>query len=229
VAYLVGRREFWSLDFRTVPGVLIPRPETEVLVDAALTLASTGRESILDLGTGSGNIAVSLARELPGARITAVDISLRALRVAAANAAGHRVRRVRFLQSDLFGALGRRRFAIIVSNPPYIGLGEWRDLAPEVRDHEPRRAIVGGPRGTEFIQSLVDRSAGFLRPGGWLVLEIGAGQEREVRSMFGAGWEAARTIPDLAGIPRVVAARRSRKRSGATCGSGRSAGRRSPG
>jgi release factor glutamine methyltransferase len=208
IAYIVGRKEFRSLSFRVTAGVLIPRPETEILVDTVIELAGTGRQRILDLGTGSGNIAVALARDLPRARITAVDISRRALAVATSNAAVHGVGRVRFLPSDLFSGLGRRaRFDIIASNPPYIGRKDWGGLAPDIRDHEPRRALVGGESGTEFVARLVRRSPAFLRPRGFLAIEIGAGQEKTVAALFGENWESPRVIRDLAGIPRVLVAR----------------------
>ncbi len=232
VAYLAGRKEFRSLSFGVAPGVLIPRPETEILLETALELAATGRESILDLGTGCGNIAVALALELPRARITAVDISARALRIAAANAASLGARRIRFLKSDLFSAFGRGRprFDIIVSNPPYVGRREWSDLAPEVREHEPRRALLGGEEGPEFIGRLVRCSGKFLHPGGRLAVEIGAGQERAVRAMFGEGWDEVGVVPDLAGIPRVVVGRKAVLKPGrATSGSERGAGPRSKG
>lgn len=222
LAYLTGRKEFWSLEFLVGPGVLIPRPETEVLVEKAVGLAADRGGVILDLGTGSGNIAIALARELPRARITAVDISPRALRIAASNAALHGCSGIRFVRSDLFSAFGRPRplFDLIVSNPPYVGRAEWARLTADVRDHEPRRALVGGIRGTEFTERLVLEARRFLKPGGRLILEIGAGQEGTIRAMFGAGWGAVEVVPDLAGIPRAVAARKAaRARDAATSGS----------
>jgi release factor glutamine methyltransferase len=211
LAYLTGRKEFWSLEFRVGPGVLIPRPETEILVEKAVGLAAEGGRSILDLGTGSGNVAVALARELPRASVTATDISIRGLRIAAANAALNGCPGIRFVHSDLFSAFGRARplFDLIVSNPPYVGRAEWARLPAEVRDHEPRRALVGGVRGTEFTEKLVREARRFLKPGGRLVLEIGAGREETVRAMFGAGWDAMEVVPDLAGIPRVIAVRKA--------------------
>jgi release factor glutamine methyltransferase len=211
LAYLTGRKEFWSLEFRVGPGVLIPRPETEILVETAVGFAAGRKASVLDVGTGSGNIAVALARELPGARVTASDISVRALRTAAANAVSNGCPGLRFVRSDLFSAFGRPgpRFDIIVSNPPYVGREEWAGLPAEVRDHEPRRALVGGVRGTELTARLVREARRFLKPCGRLVLEIGAGQDETVRAMFGAGWDAVEVVPDLAGIPRVVAARKA--------------------
>ncbi len=211
LAYLTGRKEFWSLWFRVGPGVLVPRPETELLVDKAVGFAAGKKMSILDLGTGSGNVAVALSRELPRALITASDISVRALRIAAANAASNGCPGIRFVRSDLFSAFGRPRprFDVIVSNPPYIGRQEWSGLPSEVRDREPRRALIGGVRGTEFTERLVREARRFLKPGGRLLLEFGAGQDGAVRAMFGAGWEAVEVFPDLAGIPRVSTARRA--------------------
>lgn len=221
LAYLTGRKEFWSLEFRVGPGVLIPRPETEILVEKAIDFAAGQARAILDLGTGSGNVAVALARELPRARVTAADISVRALRIAAVNAAFNGCPGIRFVRSDLFSAFGRPRplFDLIVSNPPYVGREEWARLTADVRDHEPRRALVGGVRGTEFMEKLVPEARRFLKPRGRLILEIGAGQEGTVRAMFGAGWDAAEVVPDLAGIPRVVAVRKTaRARGAATSG-----------
>lgn len=212
--HLTGRKEFWSLLFKVGPGVLVPRPETELVVEKAVEAASGRRPSILDVGTGSGNIAIALSRELPQARITAVDISARALKIARANAAVLNAVGVRFVRSDLLSAFGKARplFDVIVSNPPYVSLREWTELAAEVRDHEPRRALVGGDKGTEFIGKLISRSHGFLRSGGRLVMEIGAGQKEDVRSLFGGGWDEIRFARDLAGVPRVVVARRRRAR-----------------
>jgi release factor glutamine methyltransferase len=210
--HLTGRKEFWSLPFKVGPGVLAPRPETELVVDRAVESAAGRRPSILDVGTGSGNIAIALSRELPLARITAVDISAQALKIARANAAVLNAVGVRFIRSDILSAFGKPRplFDIIVSNPPYVSRREWTELATEVREHEPKRALVGGDKGTEFIEKLIRRSHGFLRSGGRLVMEIGAGQKDDVRSLFGDGWDEIEFTRDLAGVPRVVAARRRR-------------------
>jgi release factor glutamine methyltransferase len=143
-----------------------------------------------------------------------VDISVRALKIARANAAVLGAAGVRFVRSDLLSAFGKPRplFDVIVSNPPYVARREWTELAAEVRDHEPKRALVGGDKGTEFIEKLIKRSHGFLRSGGRLVMEIGAGQKDDVRSLFGDGWDEIEFTRDLAGVPRVVAARRRRTR-----------------
>jgi len=212
--HLTGRKEFWSLSFKVGPGVFVPRPETELVVEKAVESAAGRRTSILDVGTGSGNIAIALSRELPLARITAVDISARALKIARANAAVLNGTGVRFIRSDLLSAFGKPRplFDVIVSNPPYVSRRDWTELVIEVRDHEPKRALVGGDKGTEFIGKLIRRAHGFLRSGGRLVMEIGAGQKDAVRSLFGDGWDEIEFTRDLAGVPRVVAARRRRAR-----------------
>lgn len=212
--HLTGRKEFWSLPFKVGPGVLVPRPETELVVEKTIELAAGRRLSILDVGTGSGNIAIALSRELPLARITAVDISARALKIARANAAVLSAAGVRFVRSDLFSAFRKARplFDVIVSNPPYVSQREWTGLAAEVRDHEPKRALVGGDRGTEFIGKLIRLAHGYLRSGGRIVMEIGAGQKDDVRTLFGDGWDEIEFARDLAGAPRVVSARKRRVR-----------------
>ena len=193
VAYLVGRREFYSLSFRVTPDVLIPRPETELLVVAALDLAKTKGEGgrgkaegpdtsvpsdadplIADVGTGSGIIAVCLAKHLPACRVTAIDISPAALAVARENAQQHGVAdRIEFVESDLFAAVpAERQFDFMVSNPPYVTAAEMDRLAADVRKFEPRVALLAGPRGTEVIERLIAQAADRLRPGGHLLMEI---------------------------------------------------------
>lgn len=210
LSYLTGTKEFWSLHLAVSPAVLIPRPETESVVEKALELAPAPRPVILDMGTGSGNIAIALARELPEARIYAADCSLRALKIAAANARRLKVRNIRFVPSRLFSAFegGRRRFDVIVSNPPYVSEEEWKSLPAEIREHEPRRALVPGPTGYEFIRALVLKSPSFLRRGGWLIFETGAGQAEKALSFFDGRWRMTDSARDLAGIPRVVYGRR---------------------
>ena len=211
LAYLTGVKEFWSIPFEVTPSVLVPRPETEVLVEKVLELASRDNDAILDVGTGSGCIAVALAKELPRAHIQAVDISEWALRVARRNASRHKARRIQFHRSDLFSAFRGTgvRFDFIVSNPPYIPRGEWDGLPPEVRDFEPRRALLSGASGLEMIERLVKRARTYLRPGGYLIFEIGDGQRDKVLSLFGKRWTEIETAWDLAGIPRVITARRA--------------------
>jgi release factor glutamine methyltransferase len=218
VAYLVGRREFYSLSFRVTPDVLIPRPETELLVVAAIDLAKErfstldSRLSIADVGTGSGIIAVCLAKHLPAWRVTAVDISTAALAVAEDNAKRHGVSdRIEFVESDLLAAVpADRRFDFVVSNPPYVAAAEFDKLAPDVRKFEPSTALVAGPRGTEIIERLIPQAAERLRPGGHLLLEIGPAIHEAVRTLLEADghFELGPTIKDLARLPRVVQARR---------------------
>ena len=211
LSHLTGVKEFWSIPFRVTPSVLVPRPETEVLVEKVLELSTRESESILDVGTGSGNIAIALAKELPRACIQAVDISERALRVARRNASLHKTKHVQFHKSDLFSAFRGTgvRFDFIVSNPPYISSAEWDGLPPEVRDFEPRRALLAGESGLETIERLVRRAGTFLRPGGYLIFEIGDGQRDSVLSLFGKRWTEIETAWDLAGKPRVITARRA--------------------
>jgi len=211
LAHLTGTREFWSLPFEVGPAVLVPRPETEGLVEKVLELSSREDEDIVDVGTGSGCIAVALAQELPRARIRAVDVSERALRVARRNAARHKARRIEFLRSDLLSAFRATglKFDFIVSNPPYIARAEWDGLPEDVRRYEPRRALLAGESGLELIERLVRRSAAFLKPGGYLILEIGEGQRDRVLALFGRRWTEIETAWDLAGKPRVITARRA--------------------
>jgi release factor glutamine methyltransferase len=211
LSYLTGVKEFWSIPFKVTPSVLVPRPETEVLVEKVLELSTRESEAILDVGTGSGCIAVALAKELPRAYIQAVDISERALRVARGNAALHKTRHVQFHKSNLFSAFRGTgvRFDFIVSNPPYISRDEWDGLPPEVRDFEPRRALLSGESGLEMIERLVRRAGTFLRPGGYLIFEIGDGQRDRVLSLFGKRWTEIETAWDMSGKPRVLTVRRA--------------------
>jgi release factor glutamine methyltransferase len=214
LAYLVGRKEFWSMELRVTPGVFIPRPETELLVELTVERAGRPKSFILDLGTGSGNIALALAAELPGAKILALDVSAKALAAARLNARRHRARRITFLRSSFFsafsGAAGRRpgrRFDMIVSNPPYVSEKEWRRLNSGSRRHEPKRALVPGPTGLEAIRRIVRDSPGWLKPGGWLILEIGAGQRKDVLALFDRRWRDVHGHKDLGGLDRAVTAR----------------------
>ncbi|HEX4986678.1 MAG TPA: peptide chain release factor N(5)-glutamine methyltransferase [Burkholderiales bacterium] len=204
VAYLLGRREFHGLEFRVGPDVLIPRPDTETLVDAALGLAAAhGCRSILDLGTGSGCVAVSLAHELPGAHVCAVDASGAALRVARGNAAAHGVD-VEFLEGSWFGPVVGRRFDMIVSNPPYVASGDPHLLEGDLR-FEPAAALVGGRDGLEAIRALVADAPAHLRAGGWLLLEHGYDQAGACRDLLAAtGFGSLLALRDLAGLPRVA-------------------------
>jgi len=211
LAHLTGTKEFWSIPFEVTPSVLVPRPETEGLVEKVLELSTREAETIVDVGTGSGCIAIALARELPRAEIHAVDISERALRVARRNAARQKARRIEFHRSDLLSAFRGtgRKFDFIVSNPPYIARGEWDGLPADVRDFEPRRALLAGESGLELIERLVRRAGTFLRPGGYLVFEIGEEQRDRVLGLFGRRWTEIETAWDLSGKPRVITARRA--------------------
>jgi len=212
VAYLVGRKEFFSLEFEVSPGVLIPRPDTEYVVDECLRLARGLTEpAVLDVGTGSGCLAIAVARQHKKAQVTATDVSPEALAVAERNARKHGVgERVRFVRGDLFAPLGPgERFDFVLSNPPYIPHADIANLAPGVRDYEPRLALDGGADGFAVIDRLVGEAPGHLKPGGYLIFEIGAGQEGPARARIEAhpGYEPARTVHDGAGHPRVLRAR----------------------
>lgn len=212
LAYIVGRKEFWSLSLRVQPGIIIPRPETELLVDKTLDLAAGGKVTIVDIGTGSGNIALALAKELPAARIVATDVSDKALRVAGLNAQDHGLENIVFVQGSLFSALSglglEGRCDFIVSNPPYVSASDWDSLPREVRDHEPRRAFLGGRTGLDFIRRLIKGSPAYLKPRAHLLFEVGYGQAEEALSWLGSGWAEVVSFADLRGIPRVVKARR---------------------
>jgi release factor glutamine methyltransferase len=197
--------------------VLIPRPETEFLVISVLDLAKSrpsnaGPLVIADVGTGSGIIAVTLSKHLPDCRVTALDISGAALAVAAANAQDHGVQdRIEFIKSDLLAAIAaERRFDFVVSNPPYVTSAEMEQLAPHVRDFEPRLALEAGPRGVEVFERLIPQAAERLKAGGSLLLEISPMLEAAVRELVAADgrFEIAPTRKDLAGLPRVISARR---------------------
>ncbi|MBH0182801.1 MAG: peptide chain release factor N(5)-glutamine methyltransferase [Nitrospira sp.] len=214
--YILGTQEFCGLEFQVSPAVLIPRPETEVLVQEAVRAVDLDKESVLvDVGTGSGCVAVALAAILGNARIVAVDRSPQALVVAKGNAERHAVaEKIEWMESDLLSALRERGMAgtvdIIVSNPPYIAEADWAGLQPEVREFEPRSALFSGPTGTEFHERLLRESKEFLVPGGTLVMEIGQGQCAAVRQMAEhiGGYAPLRVVEDEAGIERVVIARR---------------------
>jgi release factor glutamine methyltransferase len=211
--HLTGVQAFWRHEFLVTPDVLIPRPETEVLVQTALELLrGVVAPVIVDVGTGSGCIALSLAAERADAEVHAVDISPAALDVARGNAARLRLgARVLFHQGDLLRPLGPRRasFDLVASNPPYVSAEEWRDLEPEVRDHDPRAALVPAERFPALLGRLLEQSRALLRSGGHVVVEIGRGQDAMARTAAAdAGLTFVRFAPDLQGIPRVLVARR---------------------
>jgi len=210
--HLEGRAEFRGLEFEVSGDVLIPRPETEDLVQAVLDAGLPETARVADLGTGSGCIAVALAVERPAWRLVAVDLSAAALRVAARNAVRHRVAdRVAFVDADFAApeAAWHGAFDAVVSNPPYIPENEWRGLEPEVRDHEPKGALVPGPTGNEAYEVIVRAAAVMLRPKGLLALELGWKSEEAVRAMFvSRAFTDTAVRPDIQGIPRVLTARR---------------------
>lgn len=212
VAYITGHKEFWSLDFVVTPAVLIPRPETELLVEVALQyVKKTGSVQILDLGTGSGAISVCLAKEKPSAKIVAVDISPIALDVARMNAERHGVaNRIQFLSGDLFAPLKPLREAIdlIVSNPPYIRTSELSTLAAEISNWEPMTALDGGADGIDACRRIIARGYEYLAPGGAIVLEIGADMAPAVAELFAriGSYSLASVYQDYAGKDRVIAA-----------------------
>jgi release factor glutamine methyltransferase len=215
VAYITGHKEFWSLDFLVTPAVLIPRPETELLVEVALRyarqLAIESSVKVLDIGTGSGAISVCLAKELAAAQIVAVDISPVALAVARVNAERHGVAdRIRFLPGDLFAPLKPppKTFDLIVSNPPYIRSGELSMLAPEIHGWEPMIALDGGPDGLDTCRRIIEESHTYLTTGGSLVLEIGADMASDVAELFSRSscYGPVSVYQDCAGKDRVIAA-----------------------
>lgn len=213
VSRLVGEREFYSRKFFVNQDVLDPRPETETLVEHALCcLRSMDKPpAVLDVGTGSGAIAITIAAELLSTRVTATDISLAALAVARRNARRHAVgRRIAFVQADLLDGIRRgERFDIILSNPPYISFAQFENLPAEVRGGDPKTALVSGPEGVEFYMPLVEGSKDLLVPGGSLMVEVGDGQGAAVAGMFQrAGFENVHIVDDLGGRGRVVAGKK---------------------
>jgi release factor glutamine methyltransferase len=206
--YITGHQEFFGRDFFVSSAVLIPRPETEHLIEAALELFSRdARLDILDVGTGSGCIAVTLAKEFSRSKLMAVDISTQALEIAQANAARLEAS-VEFRQSDLLSALEpARRFDMIVSNPPYVGECEADKVQRQVKDFEPHIAVFGGERGMDIIERLAPQVWQHLEPGGWFLMEIGYSIADPVHEVM-REWSDFRVVPDLQGIPRVVVARK---------------------
>ena len=216
--YITGHQEFWGMDLLVTPAVLIPRPETEHLIEAVIEVVRLGGQEcsphtnpmrMVDVGTGSGCIALALAKEFPEAEIHATDVSSAALEVARANAARLQVeRRIQFYQTDLLEGLNGP-FDFVVSNPPYVGESEEDQVQMEVRKFEPRGAVFAGPSGTEVIARLIPQAQARLRPGGWLLLEISATIAAETKRLL-KKWDELRVINDLQSIPRVVLARKVR-------------------
>jgi release factor glutamine methyltransferase len=221
--YITGHQEFWGLDLIVSPAVLIPRPETEHIVETVLELVRLGDADesqqqragapaphvrIVDVGTGSGSIALALAKELPTAEIDATDISAEALEVARANAARHELSaRIRFHQTDLLDALQRGEFDFVISNPPYVGQSEEDQVQLEVRKFEPKNAVFAGPTGLEVIERLIPQARDALRSGGWLVFEISGTIADGVQRLL-TGWTNVKITNDLQGIARVARARK---------------------
>jgi release factor glutamine methyltransferase len=225
--YITGHQEFWGMDFIVTPAVLIPRPETEHVIETVLELANVVRSGIgratlrqaqgklspansriVDVGTGSGCIALALAKELPRAEIHATDISPDALEIAEANAARHQLAsRIIFHDTNLLRGLESNFFDFVVSNPPYVGESEGDQVQFEVRKFEPRNAIFAGPTGLEVIEHLIPAARAALRPGGWLVMEIGGTIAEGVKSLL-ESWDCVQIKNDLQGIPRVATAQK---------------------
>ena len=213
VAYITGRKAFWSFTLEVNYNVLIPRPDTEVIVEEALAVCriqAFNQPRVLDIGTGSGAIALALAQEIPEAQITATDISAAALNLAQKNARALALQNsITFLQSDLFEQV-HGEFNMIVSNPPYIGAEEYETLAAGVKDYEPREALLSGQTGLEFYEKLIYQAHSHLTENGWLLLEIGAKQGESVRAiMANAGfYDRIDLRADYAGLSRVIKGRR---------------------
>jgi release factor glutamine methyltransferase len=214
LAYITGRQEFWGLEFEVSPAVLIPRPETELIVEVALARFPDRHASleVADVCTGSGCLAVALAHERPGARVVAADVSADALRTARRNADRHGVAdRVELVQADVFDGTEDGAADLIVSNPPYVPEGDRVTLQPEVRDHEPPIALFAGEDGLAVIRRLVEQSTGRLKTGGLLIFEFGLGQADAVRALISQrpGLTMLDVKQDLQGIPRTAVACRS--------------------
>ena len=214
--YITGHQEFWGLDFVVTPAVLIPRPETEHVIETVLKLNDEDRASspgtllrIVDVGTGSGCIALALAKELPHAEIHAADISPAALEIARTNAARHQLdQHIRFRQTDLLQGYDHETFDFVVSNPPYVGESEEDQVQLEVRKFEPRNAVFAGTTGVEVIERLIPQAHAALKPGGWLVIEISGTIADRVKLLLDR-WKRVEITDDLQGIPRVISAQKS--------------------
>ena len=217
--YIRGTQEFYRLEFDVEPGVLIPRPETEILVENAIgLLKDEAGPWLCEVGVGTGCISISVLHEVRQAFATGLDISDTALDLTRKNALKHGVsERLKLARSDIFGALGQEKFDLIVSNPPYIPKPEYDRLQPEVRDFEPAAALTDGGTGLSIIEKIVLEAPKYLRPGGFLLMEIGFGQAEKAAQMFASAiWPGFEILPDLQSIPRIVKARVqiSRPRSG---------------
>src|SRR4029077_14979527 len=207
--YTTGHQEFWGLDLIVTPAVLIPRHETEHLIETVLPLAREMKNpNIVDVGTGSGCIALAFAKELPHAEIHATDISAAALEIARANATRQQLQnRIRFHETDLLQGLGGDGYDFVVSNPPYVGESEEDQVQLEVRKFEPHNAVFAGPTGLEVIERLIPQARNALKHGGWLVLEISGTIAARVKQLL-SEWQQVQITNDLQGIPRVAIAQR---------------------
>ena len=204
VAYIRGQQEFWSLLLEVTPAVLIPRPETELVVERTLAQLRPDAREVADLGTGSGAIALAIANERPALQVTGVDVSAAAVEVARRNATRLQIRNVRFERGSWFAPLAGRRFDVVASNPPYVARGD-ADLAVGVSRFEPEAALIPGATGLEAIEQIVAQAGGHLTPGGWLILEHGWTQAGAVRDrLVRSGFAHVRSHADLAGHERVT-------------------------
>jgi release factor glutamine methyltransferase len=207
--YITGHQEFWGMDLLVSPAVLIPRPETEHVIETVLELArERPAQRVVDVGTGSGCIALALAEEFPRVEIHATELSAEALEIARANAARHQLgQRIQFHQTDLLAGMEEAAFDYVVSNPPYIGEWEADSVEAQVRRFEPHLALFAGPSGLEVFARLIPQARKVLQPGGWLVMEMGHSSRDQVCELL-KDWEEIRVTNDLQGIARVVAVRR---------------------
>lgn len=208
--YITGRQEFYGLDFTVTPDVLIPRPETELIVETAIEILHDKRSPVFcEVGTGSGCISVSILHEVKAARAISLDISAEALKIAALNAARHKVSdRIELKVSDVFSILTNEKFDLIVSNPPYIPPGEIENLQAEVRDFEPLTALTDNKDGLSIIEKIINDSPFFLKAGGYLLMEIGFDQSESAREIFAPDkWQDVEFLTDLQGIPRTIKAK----------------------
>jgi release factor glutamine methyltransferase len=211
--YITGHQEFWGMDLIVSPAVLIPRPETEHMIETVLARVrqapSPAKLRIIDVGTGSGCIALALAKELPDADIHATDISPTALDIARANAARHQLTsQIQFHEADLLEGIQRESFDFVVSNPPYVGESEEDQVQLEVRKFEPRQAVFAGPTGLEVIERLIPQAHEVLKPGGWLMIEMSGTIADRVRNTLN-DWREYQITNDLQGIPRVASAQKA--------------------
>ena len=210
--YITGKAWFMSLEFEVSPEVLIPRPETEKLVEVVIELAKTSNlELLADIGTGSGCIAVSLAKYLPHVFIYATDISEKAIEIARANAEKHQVAdKINFLKGNLLEPLSKEKFDLIVFNPPYVKTAELKELQPEIKKYEPKKALLGGEEGLDYYQKIIDQAHNYLKNRGCLVFEVGAGQADKVSDLIQETklYKQPKKVKDYSGIERVVIAQR---------------------